>query len=528
MVKTPREEFEIAQGPIDPAPATGGHPKGLYLLFFTEMWERFSYYGMRAILMLFMTKVLLYTSDFASGIYGNYTGLVYLTPLIGGYISDRYWGNRKSILIGGIIMAIGQFLLFGSASLIGDGSDKSMATIFFVLGLTGLIIGNGFFKPNISTMVNQLYAPGDKRVDAAFSIFYMGINLGAFFSPLVCGTLAEKIDFKWGFFAAGIGMVLGILLFIALKNKYIVDANGKPVGVKPEKITNPDDPGKAHNEIKEFSAGRVGLWLGIYAALWLFFLFVLNFNVISTLIFATSLAASGFVITDPTLSKIERDRIIVIYVIAFFVIFFWSAFEQAGASLTLFADRNTDRNLFGWEMPASYFQSINPLGIIILAPIFASIWVGLGKRNREPASPVKQSIGLFLLSVGYLVIAFGVRGVDDNSKTNMMWLVSMYFIHTMGELCLSPIGLSMVARLSPLRLGSLLMGIWFMSNAMANDFTGMLSKLYPEGGVAKNFLGFQIDDLYSFFMIFVVMAGVASIILFLLSKKLLKMMHGVR
>jgi POT family proton-dependent oligopeptide transporter len=498
------------------------HPKGLYVLFFTEMWERFSYYGMRAILMLFMTKALLLDTEFASGLYGNYTGLVYLTPLIGGYISDRYWGNRRSIFIGAIIMALGQFLLFASASLLGT----DLAKILFFLGLFSLVIGNGFFKPNISTMVNQLYPQGDKRVDAAFSIFYMGINLGAFFSPLVCGTLAEKIDYRWGFFAAGIGMVIGTIFFELFKNKYIVTAEGLPVGGKP--VTQKNTESKASTEKAEFSPARIGIWAGVYAVLWVVFMFVVGFNFVSTLIFATSIAASGFIITDPTLSKQERDRILVIYIIAFFVIFFWSAFEQAGASLTLFADQQTDRNLFGWEMPASYFQSINPLAIIVFAPLFAFLWTALGKRNREPASPVKQSIGLFLLAIGYLIIAFGVKGVTATEKTSMFWLFSMYLVHTLGELCLSPIGLSMVARLSPMRLGSLLMGIWFMSNAMANDFAGMLSKLYPEGGKTTNLLGIQITDLYDFFMVFVVMAGVASIILYFLSSRLLKMMHGIR
>lgn len=571
-----------------------GHPKGLYLLFVTEMWERFSYYGMRAILMLFMTKALLFDSEFASGLYGNYTGLVYLTPLIGGYISDRYWGNRKSIFVGGIIMAIGQFMLFFSASSIGT----PIASIAFYIGLLSLIVGNGFFKPNISTMVNQLYAPGDKRVDGAFSIFYMGINLGAFFSPLVCGTLAEKIDYRWGFLAAGVGMLIGVVVFELLKNKYIVSAAGEIVGGKPKPFEKPKDetadasPAASSNPIQ-----RIALWLAVYGALWYVFMSLVGFNFVSTLIFATSIAASGFVITDPSLSKIERSRIIVIYIIAFFVIFFWSAFEQAGASLTLFADQQTDRTIFGWEMPASYFQSVNPLAIIIFAPLFAVLWGYLGKRNMEPASPVKQAVGLFLLAIGYFIIAVGVSGVEGSTKTSMFWLLSMYLVHTLGELCLSPIGLSMVARLAPLRLGSLLMGIWFMSNAMANDFAGMLSKLYPEQYVSvsaviaqeetskvqllerkegkdellaepktfgakdyvaissvnfskikkkaardaafkqittdskvqeKYFFGFKVNSLYSFFMVFVFMGGIAAIILFLLQKKLLSMMHGIR
>jgi POT family proton-dependent oligopeptide transporter len=520
--------------------------------------------------------------------------LVYLTPLIGGYISDRYWGNRKSIFVGGIIMAIGQFMLFFSASSIGT----PIASIAFYIGLLCLIIGNGFFKPNISTMVNQLYAPGDKRVDGAFSIFYMGINLGAFFSPLVCGTLAEKVDYRWGFLAAGVGMLIGVAVFELLKNKYIVSADGEVVGGKPKPYEKPIEEDKeASSNAAANPIQRIALWLAVYGALWYVFMQLVGFNFVSTLIFATSIAASGFVITDPSLSKIERSRIIVIYIIAFFVIFFWSAFEQAGASLTLFADQQTDRTIFGWEMPASYFQSVNPLAIIIFAPLFAVLWGYLGKRNMEPASPVKQAIGLFLLAIGYFIIAVGVSGVEGSSKTSMFWLLSMYMVHTLGELCLSPIGLSMVARLAPLRLGSLLMGIWFMSNAMANDFAGMLSKLYPEKYVSvsaviaeeaqqnvkllerkegsdellaepktfgeqdyvaissvafsnikkkaardtafetittdskvqeKSFFGFKVNSLYSFFMVFVFMGGIAAIILFLLQKKLLSMMHGIR
>ncbi len=522
-----------------------GHPKGLYVLFFTEMWERFSYYGMRAILILFMTKMLMYDSQFASGIYGNFTAVVYLTPLIGGFISDRYWGNRRSIFVGGLLMAIGQFLLFFCAGAADTNMD--MAKILFIAGLTALVIGNGFFKPNISTMVNQLYAPGDKRVDAAFSIFYMGINLGAFFSPLICGGLAEKIHFRWGFFAAGVGMVLGLIMFELLKNKYIVNSSGEPIGGRPKRDQIPETtdtvvprgregmfseqnepvlekaPRKA-----EFTPARIITWLIIYAALWGLFMYVVGFNWISTLVFATSITAAGFIISDPNLTKVERDRIIVIYIAAFFVIFFWSAFEQAGASLTLFADQQTDRTIGSWEMPASWFQSVNPLAIILFAPLFAMIWTKLGKKDKEPSSPVKQAIGLSLLSLGYLVIAIGVDGVDGTTKASMFWLLSMYVLHTWGELCLSPIGLSMVARLAPIRLASLLMGVWFLANAMANDFAGMLSKLYPEGGNPTYLFGYEIATLNDFFMIFVVFSGVAAIVLFFLSRLMLRMMHGLR
>jgi proton-dependent oligopeptide transporter, POT family len=532
--------------PANTGAPQSGHPKGLYVLFFTEMWERFSYYGMRAILILFMTKMLAFDSKFASGVYGNFTAVVYLTPLIGGFISDRYWGNRRSIVVGGILMAIGQFILFFCASMVA--TNMGLAQILFVVGLTALVIGNGFFKPNISTMVNQLYAPGDKRVDAAFSIFYMGINLGAFFAPLICGALAEKIDYRWGFFAAGVGMVAGLIVFHLLKNKYIVTASGEQIGEKPNRATKhpeatdetvphdregmfakQNDPKLTAEPRKaEFTPARIITWLVIYAALWGVFMFLVGFNWISTLVFATSIAASGFIISDPNLTKVERDRIIVIYIAAFFVIFFWSAFEQAGASLTLFADQQTDRTVMGWEMPASWFQSVNPLAIILFAPLFAMIWTKLGKKNQEPSSPVKQAIGLTLLSLGYLVIAIGVKGVDGATKASMFWLLGMYILHTWGELCLSPIGLSMVARLAPLRLASLLMGVWFLANAMANDFAGMLSKLYPEGGKATHLFGYEITTLNDFFMIFVIFSGVAAIILFILSRFMLRMMHGLR
>lgn len=293
-----------------------GHPRGLPLLFFTELWERFSYYGMRAILVLFMTKQLLLNASTASTIYGNFTGLVYLTPLIGGYVSDRYWGNQRSILTGGVLMAIGQFILFFSASLAG-----SAATGLFVAGLLFLVVGNGFFKPNISTMVNQLYENGDRRVDSAFSIFYMGINLGAFLSPIICGTLAEKVHFKWGFFAAGVGMVVGTLLFWYLKDRYLLTPDGNSIGAKPLALKDRQDAAGKLEKNVPYSPTTIGIWLVVYAALALFFLFVAKFNGVSTFIFATSIASAGFVISDPSLSTIERQRIIVVYLIAFFVCF---------------------------------------------------------------------------------------------------------------------------------------------------------------------------------------------------------------
>lgn len=652
-----------------------GHPKGLYVLFVTEMWERFSYYGMRAIFILFLGKALLFDKTIASQIYGSYTGLVYLTPLIGGYMADRYWGNRKSIIIGGILMAMGQFIMFLAGTFY---TNVGFASALMFTGLAFLILGNGFFKPNISTMVGQLYPPGDKRVDSAFTIFYMGINLGAFFAPLLCGYLGDTdnpADFRWGFLAACIGMILSVILFIWLKNKYIVTPEGVQIGEKPNMDRSVET--KDENEIKKFTPSIFALWGAVALVLFWIFMFGgdfsllkvfsqnplgyihhtlgMDFDLIGSVIFAFAVAIPGLIISDRSLSKVEKQRIWVIFIACFFVIFFWSAFEQAGASLTYFAEEQTRRNV-GWHfsypvvliillsvagyigylssriflkmkneakglkelilvllsavivlciwgifkipsdgidydtIPASYFQSINAVAIVIFAPLFAWMWTKLGSKNMEPPSPFKQALGLFLLAVGYLVIAFGVKGLEPGVKVSMMWLVALYTIHTFGELCLSPIGLSMVNKLAPARLASLLMGVWFLANATANKFAGTLSGLYPEtvvptelvssintasnvdilkpnskavdyqghqvysiemisynsikdealrnsiviqvekGGMIKEkeFVGFKINDLYGFFMLFVIMAGVASIILFVISGMLVKMMNGVR
>ena len=486
-----------------------GHPKGLYFLFFTEMWERFSYYGMRAIFILFMTKILLMKDADASEIYGSYTGLVYLTPLLGGYLCDKFLGNRRSIIIGGLLMAIGQFFMFFSAS---AGADGGVSLMW--MGLTAIIIGNGFFKPNISTMVGQLYPANDRRIDSAFTIFYMGINLGAFFSPLVCGSM----DFKWGFLCAGVGMLIGLVAFILGQKKYLISEDGVPIGLP----------------VKKLDSKSIGMIIG---SIFIIF-FMLNFkqwfksdlDIISYFIYGAMVLMPILIFSDKSLSKIEIQRISVIFILAFFVIFFWGAFEQAGASLTLFADRQTERTLFGWEMPASYFQSVNPLAVIALAPIMTIVWGFLYARKLEPSSPKKMAIGLGLVALGYVVIAIAVKGLGIGDKVSMWWLIGLYVIHTIGELCLSPIGLSMVSKLAPLRLSSLMMGTWFLANAAANKFAGTLSALIPGGedgnGGATSFVGFQITNLYEFFILFIIMSGVAAAILFILSSWLEKRMHN--
>jgi POT family proton-dependent oligopeptide transporter len=487
------------------------HPKGLFFLFFTEMWERFSYYGMRAIFILFMTKILLLKDNEASEIYGSYTGLVYLTPLLGGYLCDKYLGNRRSIIVGGVLMALGQFLMFMSAS-IGQGGVSVMW-----MALTAIIIGNGFFKPNISTMVGQLYPKGDRRIDSAFTIFYMGINLGAFFSPLVCGSM----DFKYGFLMACIGMIVSLISFVMFQKKFLVSEEGKEIGLPVKKL----DLGSSLMIV-----GSIGI---IFFMLNFKQLFKTDTDIIGYFIYGAMILMPIIILTDKSLTKVERNRIIVIFILAFFVIFFWGAFEQAGASLTLFADRQTDRHVLGWEMPASYFQSVNPLAVILLAPVLSIIWGFLYNRKLEPSSPKKMALGLALVALGYGVIAIAVKGLGMSDKVSMWWLIGLYIIHSIGELCLSPIGLSMVSKLAPLRLSSLLMGTWFLANAAANKFAGTLSALIPptpdpastEPVVYPSFVGFQITNLYEFFMLFIVMTGIAAAILFVLSSWLQKMMN---
>ena len=509
-----------------------GHPKGLYLLFVTEMWERFSYYGMRALFMLYMVQALLFDKELASQVYGSYTGLVYLTPLIGGYIADRYWGNRRSIVTGALTMAVGQFLLFLSACYY---HEVGLAKYLMFCGLGLLILGNGFFKPNISTMVGRLYRPDDSRKDSAFTIFYMGVNVGSTLAPLICGLIGNTghpEDFKWGFLAACIGMLLGAAVFRIFMNRYICDPDGNPVGTAPARSKETTEK----DEKKPSNTGRTVLMVAF--TLILTILFSVNWghtsdgvfagsDWIGSLIYATVIVMPIIIITDKSLTRTEQARIGVIYIIAFFVIFFWSAYEQAGASLTFFADEQTDRRIGNWEMPAAYFQSFNPIMIVTLAPVFAAIWSFLGKRGWEPSSPRKQSIGLLLLSLGYLYIAFGVKDIEPGVKVSMAWLTGLYLIHTRGELCLAPIGLSLVYKLSPARFSSLLMGVWYLSTSAANKFAGFLSGFYPEHGVSKSCLGYQVENLYDFFMLFVFMSGAAAVILFLLSGKLQKMMKGI-
>lgn len=433
-------------------------PKGLYVLFSAEAWERFSYYGMRALLVLYLVNHLQYDREDALEIYGLYTGLVYLTPLIGGYLADRYLGARKAVLIGGTVMALGHLAM------------AFEPLLFEALGL--LIVGNGFFKPNISTIVGGLYHENDPRRDGGFTIFYMGINLGAFFSPIVCGTLGENIGWHWGFGAAGIGMIAGLLVFIW--GQRLLGSTGFPPGreVGADTRLTPQD----WRDVVLHVLGCTALvWAvvhaGAYVGKWPM---LIGGGIVG---FVGLAAALGWDAAHSKAEPLSRDdylRMAVIAILAFFNIFFWMGFEQAGGTMTLFADKQTDRHLFGWEIPASLFQSINPFVIVTLAPVFSVLWKRIDQSRYAISTPAKMAIGMILLGCGFVVM-FVAQGIAAETGTvGPLWLVTVYFLHTVGELCLSPIGLSMVTKLSPARFTSIMMGVWFLSSAVANYSAGTL------------------------------------------------------
>lgn len=460
-----------------------GHPKGLFLLFTTELWERFSYYAMRAILVLYLVDQVY--SDGGSGmgwtqadaikLYGYFTGLVYLTPLIGGWLADQYLGQRKAIYIGGFLMAAGQFMLGTPHAWI-----PGMETEMFYVGLALVIIGNGFFKPNISTMVGDLYEEGDHRRDGAFTIFYMGINVGAAlagvvvakaytafgYTTVVNGEEVFMNNWQAGFICAGIGMVLSLIIQFVYAQKLLGNIGTVPAAKLEQ---------QQQTEVRK----------------------------------------------EP-LTAVERDRIKAILVMGLFTIVFWAGFEQAGGLMNIFTNEYTDRNLGGWEVPTTYFQSLNAIFIVIFAPIIASIWIRMGKN--EPTSPIKFALGLFLMGLGFVFMIGAVMEMDGDptNKSSMWWLVGAYFFHTMGELCLSPIGLSLVTKLAPLRLASLMMGAWFGFIALANYLAAFIGSFIGDDGGKEE----QLANALSIFAGIGITAAISALILFFMSNKLIDWMHG--
>ncbi len=479
-----------------------GHPRGLSVLFFTEMWERFSYYGMRGILVLFLTAAIEaggygMNTQTAGAIYGLYTALVYLLALPGGWIADNLLGQRQSVFVGGIIIAAGHF---------------SMAIPLqetFYLGLILIVSGTGLLKPNVSAIVGELYPEGGARRDAGFSIFYMGINVGALVGPLVCGFLGEGINWHLGFAAAGVGMVMGLIQY--------------KIGIKhfgESGVLREDASQRISQSKRNFFSG-----IGIIVLIALMLTILHNTAIIHltlqgvaqwTGIIIVGLAILYFLylLIFGKLDTGEKKRIIVIFFLFIGAALFWSGFEQAGSSMNLFAERLTDRMMFGFEAPASWLQSINPLFIIIFAPVFGSLWVGLANRAKEPSIPAKFGLGLLLLGIGFLVLAWASGFASVENKVTPMWLVLTYFLHTTGELCLSPVGLSSVTKLAPKHLVGQMMGIWFMGSALGNLIAGLL---------AGQFEAMPLPELFG--MVFLISGG-AGLLFLIFAKPIQKLAKG--
>ena len=431
-----------------------GHPKGLFVLFFAEMWERFSYYGMRALLIFYLTKHWLFSDEKSGVIYGAYTSLVYITPVLGGYLADRYLGQRKAVTYGAVLLTFGHFLMGFEGS---GGQDAASLNIFW-LALAFIIVGSGFLKANISVIVGQLYPRTDVRRDGAYTIFYMGINLGAALGALLCGYLGETFGWSYGFGAAGVGMLLGLIVFIVFKPLLL--GRGEPL--------NPEALNKTVLGIKlEWLLYLVGL-VAVVVCWWL----VQNQAVVGSLLGAAGAILVVYVLWTAVrkLEPHDRDRIFAAMFLIIGSILFWALFEQAGSSLNLFTDRHVDRS----GVPASVFQSLNAIYIVLLAPLFAWLWTTLGRKGLEPSAPAKFGLGIVQLGIGFLVLVAGSAAAGD-SMVPVLFIFLIYLFHTTGELCLSPVGLSAMNRLAPAHLASLIMGTWFFASATGNFAAGLIS-----------------------------------------------------
>ncbi len=484
------------------------HPRGLYTLFFTEMWERFSYYGMRALLVLFMTAGiadggLAFDDVSATAIYGLYTAAVYLASLPGGWIADRLLGAQRCVWYGGLIIMCGHFIL----------AIPAVPTFF--IGLIVVVLGTGLLKPNVSAIVGELYPQGGAACDAGYTIFYMGINLGAMLGPLVCSALGESTRFGWhyGFAAAGVGMLLGVIQF-RLRASSLGEAGLLPAHLRPDASSG--------------CPPRFG-WLGVNIGLGLVVIVaalgltgVITINALSLARFSTSvivIIAVGFFVCLYLFGHLDSDekkRVGVIIILVICAAVFWSGFEQAGSSLNLFAERYTDRIFFGREIPAGWFQSINAMFILIISPFIAALWVNLARRNLNPSIPLKFALGLIQLGLGFLVMVFAAKLVVSGDRVLPTWLIFTYLLHTTGELCLSPVGLSAICKLAPKRFASQMMGVWFLGFSLGNLIAGLLAGRFDPDSLE------QMPNLY----LQIVSLGVATGILLLIFIKPIKKMMG--
>ncbi|WP_324741107.1 peptide MFS transporter [Tsuneonella sp. CC-YZS046] len=448
-----------------------GHPKGLFVLFFAEMWERFSYYGMRALLIFYLTQHWLFSDSESGVIYGAYTALVYITPVLGGYLADRWLGQRKAVLFGAVLLTFGHFLM----GFEGDGGQGAAALNIFWLALAFIIVGSGFLKANISVIVGQLYPRTDVRRDGAYTIFYMGINLGAALGSLLCGYLGQTYGWSYGFGAAGFGMLLGLIVFVAFKP--LLMGRGEP----PAPLSRG----------REFSLYAIGtLAVGV---IWLLIQYQ---DVVGWILLVAGVILVGHVLFTAVvrLQPDERDRIFAAMFLIVGSILFWALFEQAGSSLNLYTDRYVERA----GVPASMFQSINAIYIVLLGPVFAGLWTWLGRHGLEPSTPAKFGLAMIQLGAGFLVLVAGAALGGDGAKTAVIFIFLIYLLHTTGELCLSPVGLSAMNRLAPAHMASLIMGTWFFASATGNFVAGLIAAATGSDKASSAGAGRQVVlDVYS-------------------------------
>jgi proton-dependent oligopeptide transporter, POT family len=487
-----------------------GHPRVLAYLFFAEAWERFSYYGMRALLVLYLTKSFLFGDKAAYAIFGSYTALVYATPVLGGYLADRLLGFRKAVVLGGVLMALGHFAM----------TVENLQVFYFALGL--LICGNGFFKPNISTIVGRLYGPDDPRRDSAFTIFYMGINLGGLLSPLACGYLGERYGWHWGFGLAGIGMLLGLVVFLR---------------AQPLLAGIADPPVRAEGSAARWAGFRFETWVYLGALLGV----VVAWQLVQhSVLVGTLLVVFGAVVFLGLIvyllrlpDKVARDRLAVALLLVLVSVLFWSFFEQTGSSMSLFTDRNVNRSLFGWVVPTSQFQAVNGLFILLFAPVLSALWLYLARRQHEPNTPLKFGLGIVQLGLGFGALYIGASVSRATGVVPLFWLVLGYLLHSTGELCLSPIGLSMITKLSPKGITGAMMGTWFLATAFAEYAASLIAQLtgVKESGPLASVLPKPTETVMVYGSVFgsigLVALG-AGVLVVLVSPLIARRMHGVR
>ncbi|HVM22523.1 MAG TPA: peptide MFS transporter [Sphingomicrobium sp.] len=485
-----------------------GHPRGLYVLFFAEMWERFSYYGMRALLIFYLVQHWMFSDERGSVIYGAYTALVYITPVVGGYIADRYLGQRKAVLFGAVLLTFGHFFM----AFEGSGGQADPTINIFWLALSFIIVGSGFLKANISVIVGQLYPRTDVRRDGAYTIFYMGINLGAALGSFLCGYIGQTYGWRYGFGLAGFGMLAGLIVFIVFTPLLMGKGESR-------------DPARLRSRVAgikfEWLLYLVGL--GMVVAIWGLIQFQEAIGWL-LLVFGVILVSYVMYTAVAKLPREDRDRIFAAMFLIVGSILFWALFEQAGSSLNLFTDRHVDRVMLGVDWPAATFQSINPVYIILLAPLFAWLWTALGRRGLEPSTPAKFGLAMIQLGGGFLVLVFGAYAVGLETPTPVIFIFLIYLLHTTGELCLSPVGLSAMNRLAPAHMASLIMGTWFFASATGNFAAGLIAaatgsgELEGESGAAKEI----VLDVYTTVGWVAVGVGVAVI---LVSPFIRRLMH---